>query len=48
MLKRTQVISRPRKASADLNVEIAGVATALPAHKLSSPVTVLTRGWCVI
>ena len=35
MLKRTQAISRPRKASADLDVEIAGVATALPAHKLS-------------
>ena len=35
MLKTTQAVSRTRSAAADLDVEITGVATALPAYKLS-------------
>ena len=35
MLRTTQAVSRTRSAAADLDVEITGVATALPAYKLS-------------
>ena len=35
MLKTTQAVSRTRRAAADRNVEITGVAKALPAYKLS-------------